>query len=95
MTTEAVLVILVISGAYLIKGVTGIGGPLLAVPFIAGIASVELAVVVLSLGNLVSNGWLLWEHRAGGRGTGFVMKPFLDRRCPGDHRGDLAPHRGG
>ena len=30
MTTEAVLVILVISGAYLIKGVTGIGGPLLA-----------------------------------------------------------------
>ena len=77
MTTEAVLVILVISGAYLIKGVTGIGGPLLAVPFIAGIASVELAVVVLSLGNLVSNGWLLWEHRAGGRGTGFVMKPFL------------------
>ncbi|MET0567266.1 MAG: sulfite exporter TauE/SafE family protein [Acidimicrobiia bacterium] len=77
MTTEAVLVILVISGAYLIKGVAGMGGPLLAVPFIAGIASVELAVVVLSLGNLVSNGWLLWEHRSGAKGTGFVMIPFL------------------
>jgi uncharacterized membrane protein YfcA len=77
MTTEAVLVILVIAGAYLIKGVAGMGGPLLAVPFIAGIASVELAVVVLSLGNLVSNGWLLWEHRSGAKGTGFVMIPFL------------------
>jgi uncharacterized protein len=76
-TTEFTLVILVIAGAYLIKGVTGIGGPLLAVPFIASITSVEHAVVVLSLGNLVSNGWLLWEHRIGAKGTGFVMVPFL------------------
>lgn len=53
------------------------GGPLLAVPFIASITSVEHAVVVLALGNLVSNGWLLWEHRAGASGTGFVMIPFL------------------
>jgi uncharacterized membrane protein YfcA len=77
MTTEALLVILVISVAYLTKGVTGMGGPLLAVPYIASITSVEYAVVVLSLGNLVSNGWLLWEHRSGARGTGFVMVPFL------------------
>lgn len=77
MTTEFALVILVISGAYLVKGVAGIGGPLLAIPFIASITSVEHAVVVLSLGNLASNGWLLWEHRAGARGTGFVMIPFL------------------
>jgi uncharacterized membrane protein YfcA len=26
---------------------------------------------------MVSNGWLLWEHRAGAKGTGFVMIPFL------------------
>jgi uncharacterized membrane protein YfcA len=77
MTSEAVLVILVIAGAYLIKGMAGMGGPLLAVPFIAAFTSVEHAVVVLSLGNLVSNGWLLWEHRSGARGTGFVMIPFL------------------
>jgi uncharacterized membrane protein YfcA len=67
----------VISVAYLVKGVAGMGGPLLAVPFIAGFTSVEHAVVVLSLANLVSNGWLLWEHRAGAKGTGFVMTPFL------------------
>ncbi|HEX6145306.1 MAG TPA: sulfite exporter TauE/SafE family protein [Acidimicrobiia bacterium] len=77
MTTETALVILVIAGAYLVKGVAGMGGPLLAVPFIASIAGVEHAVVVLSIGNLVSNGWLLWEHRLGARGTGFVMIPFL------------------
>lgn len=77
MTTEFVLVVVVISLAYLVKGTVGIGGPLLAIPYIAGITSVEYAVVVLSLANLVSNGWLLWEHRAGARGTGFVMVPFL------------------
>lgn len=77
MTTEFALVLLVISFAYLVKGVTGMGGPLLAVPYIAGLTSVEYAVVVLSIANMVSNGWLLWEHRAGARGTGFVMIPFL------------------
>jgi uncharacterized membrane protein YfcA len=76
-TTEFALILLVIAIAYTVKGVTGMGGPLLAVPFIAGITSVEYAVVVLSFANMVSNGWLLWEHRTGARGTGFVMIPFL------------------
>lgn len=77
MTTEFALVMLVIAFAYTVKGVAGMGGPLLAVPFIASITSVEYAVVVLSLANMVSNGWLLWEHRAGAKGTAFVMIPFL------------------
>lgn len=77
MNDELVLILAVISVAYLIKGAAGMGGPLLAVPVIAAFTSVENAVVVLSLANLVSNGWLLWEHRAGAKGTGFVMKPFL------------------
>ncbi len=77
MSTETVLVIVVIAVAYSIKGVAGMGGPLLAVPVIASITSVEHAVVVLSLGNLVANGSLLWEHRGGAKGTGFVMIPFL------------------
>lgn len=69
--------LVVVTFAYMVKGVAGMGGPLLAVPFIAAVTSVEHAVVVLSLANMVSNGWLLWEHRAGARGTGFVMIPFL------------------
>jgi hypothetical protein len=76
-TAEFALVLLVIAVAYTVKGVAGMGGPLLAVPFIASLTSVEYAVVVLSFANMVSNGWLLWEHRAGARGTGFVMIPFL------------------
>lgn len=77
MTSEFAVVLVVIAFAYMVKGVAGMGGPLLAVPFIASLTSVEYAVVVLSLANMVSNGWLLWEHRAGARGTGFVMVPFL------------------
>jgi hypothetical protein len=77
MSSELILILAVVSVAYLVKGVAGMGGPLLAVPFIAGFTSVEHAVVVLSLANMVSNGWLLWEHRAGAHGTGFVMTPFL------------------
>lgn len=77
MSSELILILVVISVAYLVKGVAGMGGPLLAVPFIAGLTSVEHAVVVLSLANMVSNGWLLWEHRSGAEGTGFVMIPFL------------------
>lgn len=77
MTTEFALVLLVIAVAYTVKGVSGMGGPLLAVPFIASLTSVENAVVVLSFANMVSNWWLLWEHRAGAKGTGFVMIPFL------------------
>ena len=77
MTTEFAIVLVVIAVAYTVKGVAGMGGPLLAVPFIAAFTSVEYAVVVLSLANMVSNGWLLWEHRAGAKGTGDVMIPFL------------------
>jgi uncharacterized membrane protein YfcA len=77
MTAEFALILLVIAVAYLVKGVAGMGGPLLAVPFIASITSVEHAIVVLSLANMASNGSLLWEHRSGASGTGFVMTPFL------------------
>ncbi len=77
MTTELVIVFGAITVAYFVKGVVGMGGPLLAIPVIASVTDVEHAVVVLSLANLVANGWLLWEHRAGAAGTGFVLVPFL------------------
>jgi uncharacterized membrane protein YfcA len=77
MTAEFLVVFAAIAVAYMVKGVAGMGGPLLALPVVASVTSVEHAVVVLSLANLVSNGWLLWEHRAGAEGTGFVMIPFL------------------
>lgn len=75
--TELALVLGAITFAYFVKGVVGMGGPLLAIPVIASVTNVEYAVVVLSIANLLSNGWLLWEHRSGAAGTGSVMAPFL------------------
>lgn len=77
MTPDVAIVLGAIAFAYLVKGVVGMGGPLLAIPVIATVTSVEHAVVVLSIANLLSNGWLLWEHRAGAAGTAYVMIPFL------------------
>ena len=75
--TELAVILAAITLAYFVKGVVGMGGPLLAIPVIASVTDVQHAVVVLSLANLISNGWLLWEHRRGAAGTGFVMIPFL------------------
>lgn len=49
--------------SFWIKGITGFGGPLLAVPMLAPFLGVEHTVVVVSLGNIVSNAMLLWSNR--------------------------------
>jgi uncharacterized protein len=46
-----------------VKGVTGMGYPLLAVPVIALATGVEDAVVVVAAPNLVANVYLCWEAR--------------------------------
>jgi uncharacterized membrane protein YfcA len=45
------------------KGLTGMGLPLIAVPAIATIASVEEAVILIIIPGLGSNLWLVWSHR--------------------------------
>jgi uncharacterized protein len=64
MTTTAVVAILlaVVIGS-LAKGVTGSGLPTVAVPVMAGVIGVEAAVVIMALPTVVTNTWLLWEHR--------------------------------
>ena len=57
------IVLLAISLGSLVKGVTGIGLPLLAVPAIATLASVEEAVIVMIIPILGSNLWLVATHR--------------------------------
>ncbi len=46
------------------KSVTGLGLPLVAIPVIASFLGVETAVVVMALPTVVTNVWMLWEHRA-------------------------------
>lgn len=49
-------------GAF-VKGLTGMGLPLVAVPFMAGFLGAEHAIVVMQIPGLVSNTWLVWRHR--------------------------------
>lgn len=56
-------VLVAVSVGSLIKGLTGLGLPLIAVPAIATIASVEEAVILMIIPGLGSNFSLVWSHR--------------------------------
>lgn len=40
------------------------GLPLVSIPVIAGFLGVETAVVIMALPTVITNVWMLWEHRA-------------------------------
>ena len=61
--TELAVVFLAIGAGAFIKGLTGTGFPLVAVPIMAIFLGVEHAVIVLQIPNLVSNLWLVWRYR--------------------------------
>lgn len=65
MTVESITVILaaVVVGS-LVKGVTGTGLPTIAIPVMAGFLGVEEAVVIMAIPTVVTNAWMLWEHRS-------------------------------
>jgi len=74
--TLAVIVLAAIAIGSLIKGMTGLGLPLIAVPAIASFTSVEEAVVLMIIPVLGSNLWLVASHRR----FGSLLKahwPFL------------------
>jgi uncharacterized protein len=50
-------------GAF-VKGVSGMGLPLLAVPVMATFLGVEHAVVIMAIPGILTNIWLIWRHRA-------------------------------
>ncbi len=50
-----------------VKGLTGMGLPLIAVPFLAGFLGAEHSVVVMQIPGLVSNAWLVWSQRGAAR----------------------------
>ena len=45
------------------------GLPLVSIPVIAGFLGVETAVVIMALPTVITNVWMLWEHRAAARQT--------------------------
>ena len=55
------------AGAF-VKGLTGLGLPLVAIPFMAGFLGAEHSVAVMQIPGLVSNAWLLWNTRQAASG---------------------------
>lgn len=58
------IILFTIAVGALIKGVTGLGLPIFAVPALAVFVSIETAVIVMALPSLVANTWLVILHRA-------------------------------
>jgi hypothetical protein len=59
----AVVVVAMLLGA-VVKGAIGTGLPTIAVPVMAGFIGAEEAVVIMAIPTVVTNTWLLWNHRA-------------------------------
>lgn len=57
-----VIVSAIAIGAF-VKGATGGGLPLIAIPVMAVFLGVERSVVLMAIPGVVSNGWLVWTHR--------------------------------
>ena len=70
-------VLLAVGVGFFTKGVTGIGGPLLAIPVAAAFVGVEHAVAVVAVPGLMGNLWLMWEHRSEGASLARLLGVFL------------------
>ena len=65
MTAGTLLAIVAAMGVgSFVKGVTGQGLPQIAIPVMATFIGVEDAVVIMAIPGIVTNSWLLWNHRA-------------------------------
>jgi uncharacterized membrane protein YfcA len=58
-----IVVLAMAVGAFL-KGVTGSGLPVVAIPVMATFVGVEEAVVIMTIPGVVTNTWLVWRHRS-------------------------------
>lgn len=74
---EILLVVVTVGIGFFVKGVTGMGGPTLAIPVMAGFVGIEQAVIVISVPAVVANTWLLWAHRGSARETTSYLPSML------------------
>lgn len=64
---QLILIVVIAAFSFWVKGITGFGGPLLAIPALAPFIGVEHSVVAMSLANAVSNLMLLWSTWTAGK----------------------------
>ncbi|HVV92116.1 MAG TPA: sulfite exporter TauE/SafE family protein [Hyphomicrobiales bacterium] len=75
MSIELLWIAVALSAGSIVKGATGMGLPMVALPILASFLGVPHAIAVMSLPILLSNAWQVWQHRHGIRGLGFL--PWL------------------
>lgn len=64
MSAESLVIIfLALAAGSLVKGISGLGLPLTAIPVMAGYMAVEQAVAIMVLPGVFMNFWLLWTYR--------------------------------
>jgi len=61
----------------LVKGATGAGTPVVAVPVIAAFVDIKLAVAIMVIPNLMTNVWQQWAFRKYHLSGGFALKLAL------------------
>lgn len=87
--SEIIIAFVCIAFGGLLKGATGVGAPILAIPALSMMFSVQYAVVVMLVPNLLTNCWQIWRFRkerlpssflilfAGAGGAGSVLGSFF------------------
>ena len=82
MLEEAAVVCFFLALGGILKGATGMGTPVIAVPALAAYFDVPFAIAILVVPNLATNGWQIFQHRAEHRNLPF-LKRFVAAGCIG------------
>lgn len=74
---EVLLVLAAVAVGFFMKGVTGLGGPPLAIPVLAAFMGVEYAVAVIAIPAALANFWLMIENRSAASSIRWFLVPML------------------
>lgn len=74
MLEEVAVICIFLALGGIMKGATGMGTPVIAVPALAAYFDVPFAIAILVVPNIATNGWQIFRHRAERRSL-----PFLKR----------------
>ncbi|HEV7372021.1 sulfite exporter TauE/SafE family protein [Arenibaculum sp.] len=68
------LIGLALGAGAMVKGATGMGLPIIAMPMLATAFGVPHAIAVLTVPLIVTNAWQVWQHRSHARGASFLKR---------------------
>ncbi len=74
---EILLVLAAVAIGFFAKGVTGLGGPPLAIPVLAAFMGVEYAVAVIAIPAALANFWLMIENRSAASNLRWFLAPMM------------------